>query len=57
MGNRALVDIDAGLVDPAAAGRARAGKICGIIGLILSVLAAILSIINLTTGTLPYRFG
>jgi len=56
MGNRALTEIQAGLVDPLAAGRARAGKICGIIGLIISILGAIWTIINLTSGNMPYRF-
>jgi len=53
-GNRGLADIEAGLADPASAGRARAGKICGIIGLILSILRGIYEVIVLSRGGGPF---
>jgi hypothetical protein len=50
-------DIAAGLIDPAAAGKATAGKICGIIGLVLAVLGVIWMIFSLATGGLHPNYN
>jgi hypothetical protein len=49
-GGWAARDIAAGLIDPAAEGKAKAGRICGIIGLILAIIMLVCGIINLATG-------
>jgi hypothetical protein len=53
--NRAVGDIQAGLADPDSAGKARAGKICGLIGLVLSIIGAVVFVINLSTGGSPFE--
>jgi len=45
-------DIAAGLMDPALAAKASAGRICGIVGLGLAILGVIWMIFNLATGGL-----
>lgn len=39
MGNADLKQMDAGLMDPEGRGLTQAGKLCGIIGLVLNILA------------------
>lgn len=53
--NKAIREIDGGLADPADRGKANAGRICGIIGLVLGILVAIGSLINLATGGAHYN--
>jgi hypothetical protein len=43
-GNKAMKEIDSGWAAPSDRGKAGAGRICGIIGLIISILVLILSI-------------
>jgi hypothetical protein len=47
MGSSDLKEMDAGTMDPAGRGSTNAGKICGIIGL---VIWAILIVVNLAAG-------
>jgi len=58
LGNKAVNDIAVGIADPTSAGKARAGKVCGIVGLILSLLAVVITIINFASGggVYPPRF-
>jgi len=45
MGNTDLKEMAAGTMDPTGQGMTNAGKICGIIGTVLTILGAILGII------------
>lgn len=56
-GGNAMRDIDAGRADPNDRGKAVAGKVCGIIGLIISILVLILSIFWFAAGRGHWRTG
>ncbi|MEK9633677.1 MAG: hypothetical protein VW622_07545 [Opitutae bacterium] len=50
MGSGDLKAMDAGTMDPAGRGNTNAGKICGIIGCVLSVLGIVVQIILAVSG-------
>tara|TARA_Y100000589_G_C26990527_1_gene562428 strand:- start:140 stop:337 length:198 start_codon:yes stop_codon:yes gene_type:complete len=50
MGSADLKAMDAGTMDPAGRGNTNAGKICGIIGCVLSVLGIVVQIILAVTA-------
>jgi hypothetical protein len=50
-------DIAAGLIEPAAESKAKAGRTCGIIGVVLAILMLILGIINLIASGGRMHFG
>jgi hypothetical protein len=56
-GGNAIRAIDAGLADPIDRGKAAAGKICGIIGLALSILGAIWFLVSIASGGFKYNFN
>ena len=47
MGNKDLKEMDAGRMDPSGRGTTKAGKICGIIGVILAIVGLCLSLLVL----------
>jgi len=56
-GGKGLSDIASGVADPASAGRASAGRICGIIGLILGAISLILGIVQIASSPSPFRWN
>ncbi len=56
-GGNAMRDIDAGRANLIDRGKASAGRICGIIGLIISILVIIASIISFATNGLHWKFN
>jgi len=56
-GGKAMKEIDGGLADPTGRGKVKAGIICGIIGLVLSILGAILFLVSLATNGFHYSFN
>jgi hypothetical protein len=56
-GGNAMRDIDAGRADPIDRGKAGTGRICGIIGLIISILILIASIIGFATNGSHWKFN
>ncbi len=50
MGSGDLKAMDAGTMDPAGRGNTNAGKICGIIGCVLTVLGIVVQIILVVAG-------
>lgn len=57
MGNADLKAMEAGQMDPAGAGTTKAGKICGIIGTILSAVGLVVQIILIATGAAAGMIG
>jgi hypothetical protein len=57
MGNGDLREIDAGRMDPTGRGLTQAGKICGMIGVILSIIYIIINIIMVLLGGGMMFFG
>ncbi len=56
-GNKAMRAINAGQAAPTDRGKAAAGRICGIVGLILSILVIIIAIISFATNGMHGRFN
>jgi hypothetical protein len=56
-GGNAIRDIDAGRADPIDRGKANTGRICGIIGLALSILGAIWFLVSIASGGFKYNFN
>ena len=56
-GGKAMGEIDAGLADPADRGKASAGRVCGIIGLILGILGTIWIAISIASGGIERGFN
>ncbi len=56
-GGKAMREIDAGLADPADRGKANAGRICGIIGLVLGILGTIWIVISIASGGFESDFN
>ena len=54
---KAMTDISTGLADASSRGRAQAGRICGIIGLVLSLINMAVGVLNLVRGGGVYRFN
>tara|TARA_B100001057_G_scaffold192657_1_gene193585 strand:+ start:2027 stop:2185 length:159 start_codon:yes stop_codon:yes gene_type:complete len=52
MGSSDLKEMDAGTMDPAGRGSTNAGKICGIIGCILTVVGVVAQVVLLALGGL-----
>jgi len=50
MGNNDLKEIDAGRMDPTGRGLTQAGKICGMIGTILAIIALVIQLIVALLG-------
>ncbi|MHC4535159.1 MAG: DUF4190 domain-containing protein [Planctomycetota bacterium] len=50
MGNNDLREIDAGRMDPTGRGLTQAGKICGMVGVILSIIAIVMQVIFMIFG-------
>ena len=50
MGNNDLREIDAGRMDPTGRGLTQAGKICGMVGVILSIIAIVIQLIFMIFG-------
>lgn len=50
MGNTDLREMDAGTMDPTGRGLTKAGKICGMIGVILAIIGIVIQLIILVTG-------
>ncbi len=50
MGSSDLKEMDAGQMDPAGRGNTNAGKICGIIGTILSIIGIIIQVALMVFG-------
>ena len=50
MGNNDMREIDAGRMDPTGRGLTQAGKICGIVGIILSIVAIVMQVIFMLLG-------
>ncbi len=50
MGNNDMREIDAGRMDPTGRGLTQAGKICGIVGVILSVVVIVINLIFMLLG-------
>ena len=54
MGNNDLKEIDSGIMDPSGRSLTNAGRICGMIATILSIIAVVVVIVLLALGiTLP----
>ena len=52
---KAVGDIAVGTADPGSAGRANAGRVCGIIGLILALISLVVSIVSIASNGSPFR--
>ena len=50
MGNNDMREIDAGRMDPTGRGLTQAGKICGMVGVILSIVAIVMQVIFMLLG-------
>jgi hypothetical protein len=50
MGNNDLREIDAGRMDPSGRGLTQAGKICGMVGTILAIVAIVIQLIVTLLG-------
>jgi len=50
MGNNDMREIDAGRMDPTGRGLTQAGKICGMVGVILSVVVIVINLIFMLLG-------
>ena len=50
MGNNDLREIDAGRMDPSGRGLTQAGKICGMVGVILTIVAIVIQVIFMLLG-------
>ncbi len=50
MGNNDMREIDAGRMDPIGRGLTQAGKICGMVGVILSVVVIVINLIFMLLG-------
>jgi hypothetical protein len=50
MGNNDMREIDAGRMDPSGRGLTQAGKICGMVGVILAIIWIVLNIIFMLLG-------
>lgn len=50
MGNNDLREMDAGTMDPSGHGLTKAGKICGMIGVILAIIGFVIQLIMLVLG-------
>jgi hypothetical protein len=51
MGNNDLREIDAGRMDPTGRGLTQAGKICGMVGIVLTIVAIVMQVIFMLLGT------
>jgi len=51
MGKRDLQDMDAGTMDPSGQGMTQAGKICGMIGVILWIISFVVWLLMVILGT------
>ncbi|MHC4172746.1 MAG: DUF4190 domain-containing protein [Planctomycetota bacterium] len=50
MGNNDLREIDAGRMDPTGRGLTQAGKICGMVGVILAIVGIVMQVIFMLLG-------
>ncbi len=50
MGNNDLREIDAGRMDPSGRGLTQAGKICGMVGVILTIVGIVIQLIVMLLG-------
>ena len=50
MGNNDIREIDAGRMDPTGRGLTQAGKICGMVGVILAILGIVMQVIFMILG-------
>ena len=50
MGNNDIREMDAGLMDPEGKGLTQAGKICGIIGVVLAIIGIVIQLIMMMVG-------
>jgi hypothetical protein len=50
MGNNDLREMDAGTMDPSGLGLTKAGKICGMVGVILAIIGIVIQLIILVLG-------
>jgi hypothetical protein len=50
MGNNDLREIDAGRMDPSGRGLTQAGKICGMVGVILAIVGIVIQLIVILLG-------
>lgn len=50
MGNNDMREMDAGRMDPTGRGLTQAGKICGMVGVILSIVAIVMQVIFMLLG-------
>jgi hypothetical protein len=56
-GGKAMREIDGGLADPADRGKANAGRICGIIGLVLGILGTLWIVGSIASGGIESDFN
>ena len=50
MGNNDMREIDAGRMDPSGKGLTQAGKICGMVGVILAIVAIVMQVLFMLLG-------
>lgn len=50
MGNKDLAEMDAGLMDPEGRGLTQAGKVCGIISVVIQIIGIIIYILMMIIG-------
>jgi hypothetical protein len=56
-GSNATRAIDDGRADPIDRGKAVAGRVCGIIGMILGILGAVWFLVSIASGGFKYNFN
>jgi len=57
MGNADLKTMDAGLMDPSGRGITQAGKVCGMISVILAIIGVLIYVLLMILGISLFAFG